>query len=69
VFSKVSILAAQAKGLREEAHTDENGYIRFVNDCDPDRYLNVLFNETPAALAVSCRHSHSTGPWRKRRSQ
>ena len=53
MFSKEAILAATEKGLREEAHTDENGYIRFVNDCDPDRYLDVLFNETPEASAVN----------------
>ncbi|OXU37308.1 hypothetical protein CP904_00645 [Enterobacter cloacae] len=53
MFSKVAILAARERGLREEAHTDENGYIHFVNDCDPDRYLDVLFNETPDAFAVN----------------
>ncbi|RAU31736.1 hypothetical protein DBY73_018695 [Enterobacter sp. RIT418] len=65
MFSKEAILAAREKGLREEAHTDENAYIRFVNDCDPDRYLDVLRNDTPAARAVNCRHAHSSGPWRK----
>jgi hypothetical protein len=62
VLSKVAILAATREGLREEGHTDGNGYIRFVNDCDPDRYLNVLEMDTPAARAVNCRHNHSTGP-------
>jgi hypothetical protein len=46
VFSKVAILAARERGLREEAHSHENAYIRFVNDCDPDRYLDVLLNDT-----------------------
>ncbi|HBD80154.1 MAG TPA: hypothetical protein DC039_05870 [Leclercia adecarboxylata] len=62
MFSKVPILAVRKEGLREEAHKDENGYIRFVNDCDPDRYPDVLPGEPPTARAVNCRHSHSIGP-------
>jgi len=65
VFSKEAILAARKRGLREEAHTDENAYIRFVNDCDPDRYPDVLRNDTPEACAVNFRQTHSSGPWRK----
>ncbi|MNW05472.1 hypothetical protein D3C71_2017230 [compost metagenome] len=53
MFSKEAILAVTKRGLREEGHTDENGYIRFVNDCDPDRYLDVLLNDTPEARAVN----------------
>jgi hypothetical protein len=53
VFSKEAILAVTRRGLREEAHTDENVYIRFVNDCDPDRYLDVFLNDTPEACAVN----------------
>ncbi|BCP70971.1 hypothetical protein EAI6_20840 [Enterobacter asburiae] len=53
MFSKVAILAARERGLREEAHTHENAYIRFVNDCDPDRYLDVFLNDTPEACAVN----------------
>ncbi|RAY74048.1 hypothetical protein DP185_00155 [Enterobacter hormaechei] len=65
MFSKVAILAARERRLREEAHTDENAYIRFVNDCDLDRYLDVLRNDVPDVRAVSWRHAHSSGPWRK----
>ncbi|BCT15100.1 hypothetical protein R1TS_31280 [Enterobacter cloacae] len=53
MFSKVAILAARERGLREEAHSHENAYIRFVNDRDPDRYLDVFFNDIPEARAVN----------------
>ncbi|AVR06089.1 hypothetical protein A8H26_21750 [Pluralibacter gergoviae] len=62
---KCAILAAVDGELREESHRDGNGYITYINDCDRDRYLDVLTLELPAARRVSWRHSHSAGPWRK----
>ena len=62
LFSKEAILSVGEISLREWHHTNGNGYIRFVNDCDPDRYLDVRGNDVPAARAVNCRHNHSIGP-------
>ena len=35
-------MSALNTGLRESSHSNGNGYSRFVNECDPDRYLDVL---------------------------
>ncbi|TGB60917.1 hypothetical protein CRU79_11150 [Escherichia sp. E4385] len=48
-----AILSALNTGLRESSHSNGNGYSRFVNECDPDRYLDVLDNAGPAARKVN----------------
>ncbi|PIK82328.1 hypothetical protein CFY86_19230 [Raoultella ornithinolytica] len=53
MFSKVAILAATCCTLRERCHKPGNGYIRFVNDCDRDRYLDVFFSDVPDARRVN----------------
>ncbi|AXX02739.1 hypothetical protein C5952_22025 [Cronobacter sakazakii] len=65
MLSQVAILAVRLNALREAHHSAGNGYIRFVNDCDPDRYLDDTDCGAPAARRVRRRHSHSSGPWRK----
>ena len=48
-----AILSALNTGLRESSHSNGNGYSRFVNECDPDRYLDVRGNDVPAARMVN----------------
>ncbi|PPQ53493.1 hypothetical protein C4623_02155 [Escherichia albertii] len=48
-----AILSALNSGLRESSHSNGNGYSHFVNECDPDRYLDVLDNAGPAAHKVN----------------
>ncbi|PSY67145.1 hypothetical protein C7B16_05790 [Escherichia sp. 20412-1] len=48
-----AILSALNTGLRESSHSNGNGYNHFVNECDPDRYLDVLDNADPAARKVN----------------
>ncbi|KXQ33852.1 hypothetical protein AUP88_13605 [Escherichia coli] len=48
-----AILSALNTGLRESSHSNGNGYSRFVNECDPDRYLDVLGIAGPAARKVN----------------
>lgn len=48
-----AILSALNTGLRESSHSNGNGYSRFVNECDPDRYLDVLDIAGPAARKVN----------------
>ncbi|EEW3329136.1 hypothetical protein EAN55_13205 [Escherichia albertii] len=48
-----AILSALNSGLRESSHSNGNGYSHFVNECDPDRYLDVLDNAGPAARKVN----------------
>ncbi|PUX29072.1 hypothetical protein BS412_21110 [Cronobacter turicensis] len=65
MLSQVAILAVRPYALREAHHSAGNGYMRFVNDCDPDRYLDDAVCGAPAAMRVTRRHTHSSGPWRK----
>ncbi|EGT5661433.1 hypothetical protein AGJ34_04280 [Cronobacter dublinensis subsp. dublinensis] len=62
MLSQEAILAACRHALREAHHSAGNGYMRFVNDCDPDRYLDDADCGAPAARRVRRRHSHSSGP-------
>ncbi|OJQ22678.1 hypothetical protein BK356_08755 [Escherichia coli] len=48
-----AILSALNTGLRESSHSNGNGYSRFVNECDPDRDLDVLDIAGPAARKVN----------------
>ncbi|PFF97525.1 hypothetical protein CRH02_01445 [Escherichia albertii] len=48
-----AILSALNSGLRESSHSNGNGYSHFVNECDQDRYLDVLDNAGPAARKVN----------------
>ena len=50
---RLRILSARGTGLRESCHRNENGYIHFVNEYDPDRYLDVRGNDVPEARRVN----------------
>ena len=63
---------ADQRTVVQHAGDSSNRNTRLAGDVtngDHDRYLDVLRNDTPEARAVNRRHAHSSGPWRKKRSQ